>query len=185
MTRIFYSSHTSAALVCLTSSASPSGLKGHCFQTQSPCMALCLWHFPTLRNHTPCHAGISWRSWLCSTPQAGGLCRSLLQSVNLLGGSWAGDWKKRIKAVHGCNHLGGSICSLRYSPQPRHLVTEIACKDIRDIQSSSFLASAPFAFAFRFSGTAFRSLVMPAMMLLIGSVPCPYFLPAPLPVLIL
>ena len=44
-------------------------------------------------------------------------------------------------------------------------------------KSTSFLVSIPPAFAFRFLGIAFRSLVIPSMMLLKGSAPCPYSFP--------
>ena len=45
-----------------------------------------------------------------------------------------GIGKQLIKAVHDCHHLIGSICPLRYSPQPCNLVTEIPSKDIGQIQ---------------------------------------------------
>ena len=48
-------------------------------------------------------------------------------------------------------------------------------------KSTSFLVSAPFSFAFRFSGIAFRSLAMPCTILLKGYAPCLYSFPGSVP----
>ena len=53
----FYFLHTSSLSVCPTSPVVLSVSEGYYFQTQSPYMALCPWHFPTLRNRILLSAG--------------------------------------------------------------------------------------------------------------------------------
>ena len=57
--------------------------------------------------------------------------------------------KQLIKTVHDCHHLIGSICPLRYSPQPCNLVTEISNKDIGQIQKHQLLGIHTACFCFQ------------------------------------
>ena len=66
--------------------------------------------------------------------------------------------KQLVKTAHNCHHLIRSIRTFRHSPQPCHLVTEIAGKDIWKIQKHQLFGIHTSGFCFQILGDCFQIL---------------------------